>query len=140
MRLVVADGTGGKANVPGYSVGGKTGTAEKLIGGRYHRKRLISSFVAAFPMDAPQYVVFAMLDEPKGTKSTQNFATGGWVAAPVVGGVIARMAPVVALRPMPEETQDVAEWKPAAPPRQKPLFISVRKAISDVRRRDIASN
>jgi cell division protein FtsI (penicillin-binding protein 3) len=81
-----------------------------------------------------------MLDEPKGNTSTHNFATGGWVAAPAVGRVIARMAPVVALKPMREETQEVAQWRPSAPPPQKPLFISVRKAISDVRRRDIASN
>ena len=81
MRLVVSDGTGKKAAAPGYFVGGKTGTADKLEDGRYKRNAVISSFVAAFPMQDPRYVVYVMLDEPKGTKETFGFATGGWTAA-----------------------------------------------------------
>lgn len=101
LRLVVTDGTGEKAAVSGYRVGGKTGTAEKsaLDGKGYDRKRLISSFIGAFPMDEPRYVVFAMVDEPKGTKDSFGYATGGWVAAPVVGNVIAGMAPLLGMQP-----------------------------------------
>jgi cell division protein FtsI (penicillin-binding protein 3) len=100
MRLVVEHGTGRKASVPGYLVGGKTGTAEKVSRRGYKKKALISSFVAAFPMNKPRYVVLAMLEEAKGTRETFGFATGGWVAAPVVGAVVRRIAPVLGLRPI----------------------------------------
>src|SRR3546814_7930590 len=70
------------ADALGYLVGGKTGSAEKARAGGYARKALMSSFVAAFPMTSPEYVVFVMLDEPKGTKATYGYATGGWTAAP----------------------------------------------------------
>ena len=107
MRLNVVEGTGKEAEVPGYLVGGKTGTAEKNIDGHYERKALLSSFVAAFPMDAPRYVVFIMLDEPKPTKATHGFATAGWTAAPVAGRVIARMAPLVGITPIDEEAPEI---------------------------------
>ena len=103
MRLVVENGTGHNAAAPGYLVGGKTGTAEKVSGRGYKKKALISSFVAAFPMHKPKYVVLAMLDEAKGTKETFGYATGGWVAAPVVGAVVRRIAPVLGLRPLKDE-------------------------------------
>lgn len=108
MRLVVENGTGRNAAAPGYLVGGKTGTAEKVSGRGYKKKALISSFVAAFPMHRPKYVVLAMLDEAKGTKETFGYATGGWVAAPVVGAVVRRIAPVLGLRPLKNE-DDVRE-------------------------------
>ena len=103
LRLVVAHGTGRLANAEGYLVGGKTGTAEKVVGRRYKTKALMSSFVGAFPMNAPRYVVFAMLDEPTGTTETRGFATGGWVAAPVVGRVISMIGPMLGMRPVDEE-------------------------------------
>ena len=106
MRLVVAEGTGRQADAPGYRVGGKTGTAEKLLDGRYQRDKLISSFIGAFPIDAPRYVVLVMLDEPRGTKQSFGFATGGWTAAPVVSRVITRMAPMLGLAPRAPETTD----------------------------------
>lgn len=102
MRLVVKNGTGRNAAAPGYLVGGKTGTAEKVSGRGYKKKALISSFVAAFPMHKPRYVILAMLDEAKGTKETFGYATGGWVAAPVVGAVVRRIAPVLGMRPIKE--------------------------------------
>jgi cell division protein FtsI (penicillin-binding protein 3) len=98
MRLVVTDGTGSKADVPGYEVGGKTGTGEKPANGSYARNRLISSFVGVFPMSQPQYLVFVMMDEPKGTKASFGFATGGWTAAPTVGRVVSRIAPLLGVR------------------------------------------
>ena len=99
MRLVVSRGTGRRADVPGYRVGGKTGTADKIYGGRYRPDTLISSFVAAFPIDKPRYVVIVLLDEPKGNASTNGFATGGWVAAPAVGRIIKRIAPLAGILP-----------------------------------------
>lgn len=99
MRLVVTRGTGRKANAEGYMVGGKTGTADKLGGAGYRDDRRIASFVGAFPIQSPRYVVFAMVDEPKGIKRTFNYATGGWVAAPVVGNVVAAMGPLLGISP-----------------------------------------
>jgi cell division protein FtsI (penicillin-binding protein 3) len=95
MRLVVTKGTGSKADVAGYNVGGKTGTAEKAVNGSYARRLLVSSFCGVFPIDDPQYLVFIMLDEPHGNKQSYGFATGGWTAAPAVGRVIAKIAPLL---------------------------------------------
>ncbi|MCR6632626.1 MAG: penicillin-binding protein 2 [Magnetospirillum sp.] len=99
MRLVVTEGTGKKADVAGYDVGGKTGTAEKAVNGSYKKKAVLSSFVAAFPMDNPRYVVLASIDEPQGTKETYGFITAGWNAAPVAGRIIAQVAPLMGLMP-----------------------------------------
>lgn len=97
MRANVLKGSGGKADAVGLRVGGKTGSAEKVIGGRYVRDRLVSSFAAVFPTDGrledPRYLVLIIYDEPKGTKQTWGFRTGGWNAAPTAGQVIDRIAP-----------------------------------------------
>ncbi len=106
LRLVVEAGTGNKADVPGYRVGGKTGTAEKSSAHGYRRKALISSFLGVFPMDDPRYVVLAMLDEPKGTAATFNFASGGWTAAPVVAEVITRIGPILGVSPRQDDADD----------------------------------
>ncbi|MDX1739344.1 MAG: penicillin-binding protein 2, partial [Alphaproteobacteria bacterium] len=96
MRANNILGSGKKADAAGYFVGGKTGTAEKVgARGGYARKSLISSYVAAFPMNKPEYVVYVMLDEPKGTKKTHGYATGGWVAAPVIKKIVNRAAPLL---------------------------------------------
>jgi len=111
LRSVVTDGTGRNAAAEGYQVGGKTGTAEKAIDGRYSRKAMITTFVGAFPIDAPRYVVMVMLDEPQGTKETHNFATAGWNAAPTVSELITRIGPILGVpgTPDPESnTGDVA--------------------------------
>jgi cell division protein FtsI (penicillin-binding protein 3) len=99
MRLVVTDGTGRKAEVPGYLIGGKTGTADKQLGKGYNTNSRIASFVGAFPMNHPRYTVLVVIDEPHGIKKTFNYATGGWVAAPVVGRIIRRMGPIVGIAP-----------------------------------------
>ena len=104
LRLAVTKGTGGRSDAVGYRVGGKTGTAEKASAGGYAKKSLISSFMGVYPMDDPQYAVFALLDEPKGTKETFGFAGGGWVAAPVVKNVILRTAPLLGVLPREEDT------------------------------------
>jgi cell division protein FtsI (penicillin-binding protein 3) len=102
FRLVVEQGTGKMAAVPGYMVGGKTGTAEKAGKGGYRQKALISSFTAAFPMNDPQFVVLVMLDEPQGTKATYGFATAGWTAAPTAGRIIGRVGPLLGMMPEDE--------------------------------------
>jgi cell division protein FtsI (penicillin-binding protein 3) len=105
MRLVVERGTGRSADAPGYNVGGKTGTAEKSVAHGYKHDALLSSFVGAFPIDAPRYLIFMVVDEPKPNKESHGYATGGWVAAPAVRRVVERMAPVVGIAPVtPEET------------------------------------
>ncbi|MGE0421191.1 MAG: peptidoglycan D,D-transpeptidase FtsI family protein [Reyranellaceae bacterium] len=100
LRLVVTDGTGKAADVPGYEVGGKTGTAEKPGKSGYREKALISSFVGVFPMRAPRYVVMVSMDEPKGTKETAGYATGGWVAAPSVKAIIEHITVLYGIRPV----------------------------------------
>jgi len=99
MRLVVTDGYGKPADVPGYFVGGKTGTAEKTMGHRYRKHANISAFMSVFPMNAPRYAVYFMLDEPKGNASTGGYSTAGAVSAPGAGRVIARIGPMLGLMP-----------------------------------------
>jgi cell division protein FtsI (penicillin-binding protein 3) len=108
LRLVVESGTGKSANVPGYLVGGKTGTAEKQKGRYYTANARLASFVAAFPMNAPRYAILIMIDEPKPNAKSYGYATGGWVAAPAVGRVVQRMAPLLGIEPIADEAQ-VAE-------------------------------
>lgn len=97
MRANVVHGTGGKANAAGLRVGGKTGSSEKVINGRIDRSKLVASFAAVFPTDGPleadRYFVLVLLDEPKGTKETFGFRTGGWTATPAAGRVINRIGP-----------------------------------------------
>lgn len=106
LRLVVTDGTGKKADVPGYPVMGKTGTAEKAIGGGYAKHRLISSFLSAFPANDPRYTMIIMFDEPQGTKATYGFATAGWNAAPVTARVVSRVAPLLGIPPIEQPRND----------------------------------
>jgi len=107
MRLVVTDGSGKRADVPGYLVGGKTGSAEKASGHSYRRKALLSSFVGAFPMNDPQYVMLVMIDEPQGNAQSQGYATGGWVAAPLFGRIVERIAPIVGVKPVDENSPQI---------------------------------
>ena len=109
MRMVVEEGTGRKAEAEGYLVGGKTGTAEKAVAGGYKKNALITTFVGAFPMDAPRYAVLVMLDEPHGTKATHGYAGAGWNAAPVVGRIVSQIAPmlgVMAILPADEDEEE----------------------------------
>jgi cell division protein FtsI (penicillin-binding protein 3) len=111
MQQVVVhqEGTGKQAAVLGYQVGGKTGTADKKQGHGYSRTSKISSFVGAFPMDDPRYVVLVVIDEPHGTKKTFGFATAGWVAAPTFSKVVTRMGPLLGIEPNLEEIRIAAE-------------------------------
>ena len=110
MRLVVQVGTGKKANAPGYLVGGKTGTADKQAGKGYSDDARMAAFVAAFPMSAPRYAVVVLVDEPKPNAQSYGYATAGWVAAPVVGALVQRMAPLMGIAPIPDDSP--LAWNP----------------------------
>ena len=99
MRLNAEKGTASKADVKGYYVGGKTGTSEKVVGGRYSKTKLLNTFTAIMPADKPRYQLLIILDEPQPLKETFGFATSGWNAAPTAGKVIARIAPLLGLEP-----------------------------------------
>lgn len=100
MRLVVEGGTARFANVPGYFVGGKTGTAEKNINGHYLHHANIQAFVGAFPINAPKFVVYVMLDEAHGNKLTHGFATAGWTAVPAAGRLVTDIAALYGIPPV----------------------------------------
>ncbi len=107
MRLNVEKGSGRSAEVAGYFVGGKTGTAEKIQRGGYKKNARMSSFLASFPAHAPRYVLLVMVDEPQGKRETGGYATGGVVAAPTAGRIIARVAPILGVTPMTEPPPDI---------------------------------
>ena len=99
MRLNAEIGTAKKADVQGYYVGGKTGTSEKVVNGRYSRKQVLNSFTAIMPSDNPKYQVLIMLDEPQPLAETHGFITSGWNTVPTGGKVIARIAPLLGMEP-----------------------------------------
>lgn len=102
MRLVCQKGgTGRRANIPGYQVIGKTGTAEKHHQDKkgYNRSSIISSFIGAFPHQKPEYAIYVMIDEPKPNPEYGTTATGGIVAAPAVGNIIKEIAPILGVKP-----------------------------------------
>ncbi|SFI23376.1 penicillin-binding protein 2 [Bradyrhizobium sp. Gha] len=99
MRLNAEIGTAKKANVPGYYIGGKTGTAEKVVNGRYAKKRVLTAFTAIIPADKPKYQLLIMLDEPQPLKETYGFITSGWNAVPTAGNVITRIGPLLGIEP-----------------------------------------
>ena len=110
LRQVVVRGTAKAADVPGYEVGGKTGTADKPnAAGGYARDKTISTFAAFFPASAPKYVLVIALDEPTAMINNTAFRTAGLTAAPVVGKAVRRLAPVLGMRPElpPEESAPV---------------------------------
>ncbi|MFZ4541043.1 MAG: peptidoglycan D,D-transpeptidase FtsI family protein [Rickettsiales bacterium] len=131
LRLVVVHGTGKSANAPGYDVGGKTGTAEKNTNGVYNKDAKVASFVGVFPVTNPKYAILVMVDEPKGNKATYGFATGGWISAPVVGRVVQRMAPLLAMSPNfnPPDGRVNAMWA-GAEARDKAALLAKENAMT----------
>ena len=99
MRLNAERGSATRASIAGYYVGGKTGTAEKVIGGRYSKSKVLTTFMAISPSDKPRYLFLTILDEPQGLPETQGFATSGWNAAPVTGAIVERIAPLLDITP-----------------------------------------
>ncbi|MEZ5709577.1 MAG: penicillin-binding protein 2 [Blastomonas sp.] len=134
LRMIVSDGTGKKADAPGFRIGGKTGSAEKPHAGGYKRNSLVSTFAAAFPMDDPRYVVIAMLDEPKATAASSFQRTAGWTAAPVVARVVPRIGPMLGVIPDESRDVDVSELTPLlwkAPEKPKTATASRQSEAND---------
>ena len=107
MRLVVSNknGTAKKAEAPGYLIGGKTGTAEKINpSGGYLKKENIVAFTGAFPMNDPKFILTIMIDNPKGQKFSYGYRTAGWVVAPVVKQLVTRVAPILGIKPQLESS------------------------------------
>ena len=129
-----------KAAVKGYAIGGKTGTADKLSVRGYRKDARISSFVGAFPIDDPRYILLVMVDEPKGNARTFNYATGGWVAAPAVGHVVQSMAPLLGMSPDRQaagkkNASPLTRKKPAPPPGK-----TIIKAKSGARMHEVSGD
>ncbi len=128
MTNVVLFGTGKNAQVPGYIVGGKTGTAQ-VVGpnGGYLKHTNNASFMAAFPMEDPQYVVYVLVLQPKPDATTYGFTTGGYIAAPAVSRIIARIGPMLGI--LPDTGDQLAQLQqqltvplnPTAPPGARAL-------------------
>ena len=109
LRQVVTRGTASFGEVPGYEVGGKTGTADKprAAGGGYYDDKVIATFASVFPANDPQYVLIVTLDEPSENSGDEPRRTAGWTAVPVAAEMIRRVAPLLGLRPQVDRPQQV---------------------------------
>jgi cell division protein FtsI (penicillin-binding protein 3) len=101
LRLNAANpaGSASAAAIAGYFVGGKTGTAEKVINGRYSKSKNFTTFTAVLPADKPKYVFMTIMDEPQALPETYGFATAGWNVGPITGNIIERVAPLLGVPP-----------------------------------------
>lgn len=109
LRQVVVRGTASFGDVPGYAVGGKTGTADKAKPtGGYYKDKVMATFASVFPAHAPKYVLVVSLDEPVENSGTEDRRTAGWTAVPVSAEIIRRVAPLLGLRPEVEPAPDAA--------------------------------
>jgi cell division protein FtsI (penicillin-binding protein 3) len=104
---VVSKGTGSKAEIKGYYVGGKTGTANIAHAGKYDKNRRISSFFGIIPASNPRYMIYVVYNEPQGIKETYGFAGGGWTATPTVGAVFERMIALYGMEKLEENSSEV---------------------------------
>lgn len=112
LRDVVIYGSGKNANIDGYEVAGKTGTANKIVDGRYIKGKNVTSFVSAFPSSDPKYALMVIIDDPKPIKETFGFVTSGWNACPTGGNIIKRIAPQLNIKPnfdIPTQRENVLE-------------------------------
>ena len=113
LRLIVLKGTGRNGEAPGFRIAGKTGTAEAAAGGGYDKHRNVSTFAAAFPIDAPRYVMVAMLDSPKANPAIGVYrTTAAWTAAPVVGRLVRRTGTIMGVMPDPGRDIDESDLLP----------------------------
>ena len=113
LRMIVTNGTGRRAEAPGFRVGGKTGTAETVAaGGGYSGRVNVSTFAAAFPMDAPRYVVVVMIDSARPTEANSFVTTAAYTAAPIVSRVISRVGPLLGIIPDAGRDIDTSSVRP----------------------------
>jgi cell division protein FtsI (penicillin-binding protein 3) len=109
MRLNALEGSGTRMNkaADGYFAGGKTGTAEKVVNGRYASGLNLNVFSSAFPLNDPRYAMVVLVDEPH-SENAQSGTTAGWNAGEVTGRIIARAAPLLGISPNFDESIDIA--------------------------------
>ena len=115
MYKAALQGTSRRARVNGYMVGGKTGSANKIIDGKYDKKKHLASVTTIFPMNKPKYAMLITLDAPQGTKETHGFSTGGWTAAPVAAKIIEQAGPILGVLPVDENDEVI----------QKAMYVKV---------------
>jgi cell division protein FtsI (penicillin-binding protein 3) len=99
LRLNAVKGSASKAAVPGYFVGGKTGTAEKVVGGRYSKSKLFTTFMAVTPSDKPRYLLLTVFDEPQPAPETGGYATAAYNAGETTGRILERIGPMLSVSP-----------------------------------------
>jgi cell division protein FtsI (penicillin-binding protein 3) len=99
MRLNATKGSASGAAIAGFFVGGKTGTAEKVINGRYSKTKNLTTFTAVYPMDKPKYLFLTIYDEPQALPETHGFTTAAWNAGATTGNMIERIAPILSVPP-----------------------------------------
>lgn len=109
MRLVVTEGTGRKAEVEDYYVGGKSGTAYIANNGKYDKNKRMSSFFGIIPASKPKYIIYVVFKEPIGNKETFGFSGGGWVAAPAVGAIFKRLVALYGMQKIDKDSEEVQE-------------------------------
>jgi cell division protein FtsI (penicillin-binding protein 3) len=103
MRLNAEVGSARNINIPGYFAGGKTGTANKVVNGRYANDRVFTTFTAIAPSDKPKYLFLTVYDEPQGVPETQGQRTSAWNAGATTGRIIERVTPILGLPPRPTQ-------------------------------------
>jgi cell division protein FtsI (penicillin-binding protein 3) len=99
MRLNAEIGSAKKADIDGYFVGGKTGTADKSFRGHYLKDKVLTTFMAIVPADKPKYLFFTMLDEPQALPETSGYRTAAWNAGTATGKIIERVGPLLGVEP-----------------------------------------
>jgi len=102
MRANATHGSAGLANIPGYYVGGKTGTADKIFHGHYSQDKVFTTFMAATPIDKPKYLYMVLYDEPQGLPEDGGYHTAAWNAGRVTGKLIERVEPLLGIAPVQE--------------------------------------
>jgi len=125
LEKVVAQGTGGKAFLDGYRVGGKTGTAQKVVNGRYSQNEHIVSFIGFAPADDPQLIVYVAVDNPQGIQF------GGLVAAPIVRNIMADALPYLGVEPRTDQVEKEYKYG-SGDPRIVTVPNLVGKSVSDL--------
>lgn len=121
MRLNAEIGSARKANIKGYFVGGKTGTADKIIHGRYSNDKVFTTFMAIVPSDKPKYLFLTLLDEPQALPETYGFHTAAWNSGVITGKIITRTAPLLGIAP-----------RQGPPPEPFPLLAKIGYAQAEV--------